>query len=1617
MISNKSDQKPNSKSEHSSKLSVSSVIKNNTLNNKLDSLELDVKQNNEPIIENIKNGESSIENDDSIPMTNDLPDFSDSRLRLNKFIGFAANASIEKLNKSNTIVSHSELAKQIYDDITKKNQNTVMCQKMLEGINLDDIDVNHVKKVIESINKTKVIEPPPLPPYDLMDLGATNMKLISSTESNDDHTIHDNKISTLLNSQSTSNFVPNKLTSIREKLNNDINVLHKIGSSNEPKHQKFISALKPGTLLDLENSKTVCSSLHMESIRPVIHLNEKKSDIKSEMITRDPRIKHMIQPPLQTNLQQLPISKIKQSTGSVNIPSLLSLNLIPLKSTSESKSHEMTHSTPMNISSQLELSSNALPGYNEQTNFRNVSVHTNVHLSNKRFPIEHNGNSNQSHINNCKLSTQNQYRHTHNDSIVDSQKNDFNQYSNSKQMHVNTVRHTETMMKYHESSSHKSYNDVGVRRDPRSIKSDKKVCEPQFRSFREFREAKYGKEINSNNEGAKKKKQINHSYTLENEKLKNLTKTDSKNINAYNSLRIQNDSSAIKTFKIPKIKRKEDVVDNYAEKGSIMETIGDFNLEKDMKTIKIKGDLGIETKTETIKNMENDMKTNKTNDITEKDTKSEKIQDNDPVKDTKTKTIQNINTGKVMKTGKIKINDTERDLKPEGSKKINLEKLDNLSNVHMNEVINEPTSQQCKPKKPKKYSKEKEFEKIVKEAVESLNDDTCGPRTRTRSSVRKKEEIMTKVDLNNSKKIDVTTDNNKKLILEDCSKSLHNKSHQRIENVESIETGQNVISSTSKETSEIDSLTDIVCRNNNENIVSSNEINSTADTTSNPKPFENAALMNVLSNSKLISILQDDEKMKRLTMLLESNVVENLFEDKSKNKNILNYEHLDIGEQKKMRKKIKKEKRKQRKMLGKIRRSISGEEFSDEKSKNEHKKCISDVNSMNNESIIRTKIVFDNSNDDENTSSDSENSNDYSSTDQGKSKLSKCKKSKESYGNFEILKDKNSDKTELKDIKIVLAKFDRNMKKSESLNSDVSSNNVQTNDKINVLKPKKPFLGPLSVKLAKEKVEIERSRLQLNTKMNTNTIVSNKRLRCKKSLKKSNTKLKTNSKTLVKAVDAIESHDDTSIKSVPTEEVSIETPIQNELVITEQKSKDGTMMENNVNEIRSDIKKPKKTELDKLHADISEMYDCYTLLNVSNIRQCRTNKQIDYANTNNVVVSKKSKTFSAEELDSHDDSISSVKRTKATLKPGKKSTLKKNSCKQLVKKKITKPVTTAIINKKPRKLSKLKSKGLKKKGKQLTKKESNENAQLNVCNKETIAVEIPKVLTANDFKDKSYFQTADHSLECKFCDYNAVGLNIVRHYKEQHYEEEVLPSRLSRNCAEILINESIKENFGILNPEQFGDSKSRHKNIYFKCIFCELIFYDFIIFYDHITDHTGEYRYKCKMCEHIYPNENELEKHILEHSNYDKTDGISQILQPNPIQIIKLFGYLCSFCNYVQLHYNNIEKHMTLRHFDEDKKSNGHWTVIRISMSVGDQSYDNSTVDTDYLVGCVPPMQYEQHAHQTGVPQAVCCSDSIKIEDCEQPEIDKNVPESTNMLILSPKLSTTCKYTPFTLRR
>lgn len=1482
--SNKDDLKLCSKSEISSNVVTSSenLIVNNQLDESVDHDLIRMKNSVfEKSSEHIKNNKSSTS--ENLNKDNDsmLPEFSDSRLRLNKLIGFAANASIEKLNTIDRSVSNAEIAKQVFNEIAKQSKNKVICQNMLKDINMDAIDVNHVKQVIESIKNMEPVHPPPLPQVNLLDFGKTQFELSLSVDPNNDNL----PLVAKPQSQSTVNLVPNKSSTIRDKLNNDMNMFHKIGSSSEPK-QKFISALKPGTLIDLENSKVARSSLLMESIRTVPS-NEKNSDIKQflpPIVARDPRIrnKSLLNPEninspgqthLQTNVHQL-IPSLIQNSGSISNPSHLSPNINHIP----------------NLGSQQELSHIALSVYNGQANYPMPSNYTIIQPFGNLSPTEQNERLNQSVYINCRPSALNQYRIIRNDyTSID------NQHSVPNLLHINTITHNEPIMNNHDPvlpNTYKCRNDLIAKRDPRSMKDrlfDRKIHEPQYRNFKEYREAKYGKEKYSNSSHRKN----NMDNNLEQHRHRNFN-LDNEKCNPYNHSGVINDSDGIKNFKIPKIKRDEELVSKNLTNDTTEEALEIENIEDD--------NLNRDTRVDTIEANDN----KKTVNINVEKKVNVEIVKDDEEKKQKTDESQEIK----VKNSTIIIDDDKKDIE---SKQCNISK--------------ESTDESTNAKQPKKCTKEKEFENIVKDAAANLNGDECGPRIRTRSSLKKIEETIKK--------------RNKSLDLGECSKSIkHGET--------SIgETGQDVISSTSKEPSEVGTPIEGECKSLEENTVSSNVVNSTVDAKTNqliPSSIFDLQNPGLLT---LIEILQDEQKRLKLQEFLNAtDTTKSTKEDEPKTKYTSHQEYSDFDKQKKLRRKMKKKEKKLRKKMNKT--FVVDDLSNDEEDNNAY---LNNDNYSMDENSNNDSMAMDNSND----GNSSSESNDNSSTGQGKVKSSKRKKYKENYGNFEI-KDKNLfNTTELKDLKIVIAKYDKKNKNSETP-VEVHTPSVPTPQETSVnLKPKKPFLAPLSVKLTRDKLETDQNNSnnvldgnnQLEIKPN-NEIISNGK--AKKSCKSKNKRVKTN--VAKKSSLLIESQETDPIVQIST---PVNMPLDDEHGINDQNNKEIIPIKPNV-DIKTDIKKsrPKMTELDKLHADISEMYDCDAVLNAPSIRHCRQNKQINYVNNNTAAMSKKNRTSNIDQSNDQIDEVSGElsktplgKKNKSKLKINKKVCISKKDNTMNI---VPHNTVNSTLNKKVT--------GSKKTKKIVKSHDKSELSNLSLnYNAETVEVKTTNVLTENNFKDRSHFQTSDNVLECQFCSYNGTGLNIVRHYKEQHSKEEVLSSRLSINCAEILINESLKEHYGLLDVQDLKPLKDiKPMDINFTCVFCQAIIYGTTTFYDHITSHTGEYRYMCKVCPKIYQSESELEKHTLEHSNYDKSEGISNLLHSNPAGCNKIFGYLCPFCYYIQLDYHKIVNHLTAQHFDDDKKYNGHWTVIRVNMSIGDDNYTSSIIDYSNLVGCLPPI-------------------------------------------------------------
>ncbi|XP_065580593.1 uncharacterized protein LOC136040278 [Artemia franciscana] len=197
---------------------------------------------------------------------------------------------------------------------------------------------------------------------------------------------------------------------------------------------------------------------------------------------------------------------------------------------------------------------------------------------------------------------------------------------------------------------------------------------------------------------------------------------------------------------------------------------------------------------------------------------------------------------------------------------------------------------------------------------------------------------------------------------------------------------------------------------------------------------------------------------------------------------------------------------------------------------------------------------------------------------------------------------------------------------------------------------------------------------------------------------------------------------------------------------------------------------------------------------------------------------------------------------------------------------------------------------------------------------------------------------ADQYFQCKHCNY--IGKKIVFHYANEHKDTEIPYITLTDEQAKVA-------QLNVHPPTQYANSIMKKFNIYWipdihkhtQCIYCtfkssrryELIHHvfkhrapknvtyfciacdysceDICDFYDHVTFHTGEYRYRCGYC----PNFTISHHHLLKthmgtlHTSQDQLFYIVSDLQLNNDW---LYGYICVNCKFFQISERNLHKHV-----------------------------------------------------------------------------------------------------------
>ncbi|RZF38094.1 hypothetical protein LSTR_LSTR006493 [Laodelphax striatellus] len=216
-------------------------------------------------------------------------------------------------------------------------------------------------------------------------------------------------------------------------------------------------------------------------------------------------------------------------------------------------------------------------------------------------------------------------------------------------------------------------------------------------------------------------------------------------------------------------------------------------------------------------------------------------------------------------------------------------------------------------------------------------------------------------------------------------------------------------------------------------------------------------------------------------------------------------------------------------------------------------------------------------------------------------------------------------------------------------------------------------------------------------------------------------------------------------------------------------------------------------------------------------------------------------------------------------------------------------------------------------------------------------------LSDNIFTDKSYYQKTSSlktsfQFECKICNY--FGRSIVIHYVTEHSDQDVLISRLETNDAKEAIMKS--------NNEEINKSKPS----LFKCYMCSRTCTLLSSFYDHITSHTGEYRYHCQLCPFKVSNRHAAKTHCTSTHSLDWRSSFKTAIVVDPIpDMLHVFGFICSDCNFVQLKQSTVEEHVKNHHNDASDVK-----IIRINMSSLEPPPAPATDKNDsYVLKRIPP--------------------------------------------------------------
>ncbi|XP_053683290.1 uncharacterized protein LOC128733602 [Sabethes cyaneus] len=375
-------------------------------------------------------------------------------------------------------------------------------------------------------------------------------------------------------------------------------------------------------------------------------------------------------------------------------------------------------------------------------------------------------------------------------------------------------------------------------------------------------------------------------------------------------------------------------------------------------------------------------------------------------------------------------------------------------------------------------------------------------------------------------------------------------------------------------------------------------------------------------------------------------------------------------------------------------------------------------------------------------------------------------------------------------------------------------------------------------------------------------------------------------------------------------------------------------------------KLPKRTELDKLNADIAEMYIRDGVLSATGRRSCTKKPQpVEKKRKLTRKATGKSKVSHVEELKENVASTpAELVNPYANLKPFN-IVLKKLDISQIdfiIERKGKQTVeslaetvdgdeaqSTASISPKSRKKKRTGwATGI------VPKKKKKLELTSAPAPSSPVKSYTPKPVTKNTNREL-HCQNATKSKECALCSYTGALSTMVQHYVRSHPLHEVYVSRIPNPVATKLKKE----------PSVITGT-IHDQTITYKCIFCQEVLskkkYNWKL---HLASHTGEYRYKCNNCtiKSLTPSTNAHDVHC--------TGPAMEVINEFMFEGNHIYGYICRLCNFIQLSRSNLITHLKEEH-DRHFTSHG---ILRFSilnyepedLNELDQSISNESVSTD----------------------------------------------------------------------